>query len=288
MELSDLHIFRTVVRTGGVIRAAEHLHRVQSNITTRIKMLEEDLGVALFLREGKRMQLSAAGKTLLDYAERLLSLADEARAALKDDTPHGILRLGSMESTAAARLPGPISKFHKSCPEVTLELHTGDPRLLTEKVIAGELDAALVAEPVVDPRLATLIAFEEELVVVAAAGHATMKSAKDTLKKTMLAFHHGCPHRKRLEDWFERSGVIPDRVVELGSYHAILGCAMAGMGVALMPRSVLNTYTERSKLSIHELSAKFRKSRTLLIWRKEAQQANVAAFAEVLRGKQVG
>lgn len=285
MELSDLHIFRTVVRTGGVIRAAEHLHRVQSNVTTRIKMLEDDVGVALFLREGKRLQLSAAGKTLLDYAERLLSLADEARAALRDDTPHGILRLGSMESTAAARLPGPLNKFHKFCPEVTLELHTGDPRLLTEKVISGELDAALVAEPVVDPRLATLAVFEEEMVIVAAAGHTAMASAKDAAKKTMLAFHHGCPHRKRLEDWFGRSGVIPDRVVELGSYHAILGCAMAGMGVALMPRSVLNTYTERSKLSVHELSAKYRKSKTLLVWRKDSLQGNVAAFAEVLRNK---
>ncbi len=285
MELSDLHIFRTVVHSGGIIRAAEHLHRVQSNVTTRIKSLEADLGIVLFIREGKRMQLSAAGKILLDYADRLLSLADEARTALQDKTPSGILRLGSMESTAAARLPGPLSKFHKSCPEVTLELHTGDPRLLTEQVLLGKLDAALVAEPVVDPRLVTLVAFEEELVIVAVAGHAEISSAKDTAKKTMLAFHHGCPHRKRLEDWFDRSGVIPDRVVELGSYHAILGCAMAGMGVALMPRSVLNTYTERSKLSIHELSPKFRKSRTLLVWRKENPQASVAAFAEILRSK---
>ncbi len=285
MELSDLHIFRTVVRTGGVIRAAEHLHRVQSSITTRVKILEEDLGSALFLREGKRMQLSAAGKILLDYADRLLSLADEARAALQDGGPRGILRLGAMESTAAARLPGPLSKFHKSCPEVSLELRTGDPRLLTEQVIAGELDAALVAEPVADPRLATLAVFEEELVIVAVAGHAAMSSAKDASKKTMLAFHPGCPHRKRLEDWFKRSGVVPDRIVELGSYHAILGCTMAGMGVALMPRSVLDTYTERSRLSIHELGARFRKSRTLLVWRKDAPQANVAAFAEILRRK---
>lgn len=286
MELSDLHIFRTVVRAGGVIRAAEQLHRVQSSITARVKALEEDMGVALFLREGRRLQLTAAGKILLDYADRLLSLADEARAALQDGSPRGVLRLGSMESTAAARLPALLSRFHERCPEVTLELRTGDPRLLTEQVIAGELDAALVAEPAVDPRLTTLAAFEEELVIVAAHDHVAISSAKDAQKRTMLAFHHGCPHRKRLEDWFDRGGVIPDRVVELGSYHAILGCAMAGMGIALMPRSVLDTYTERSRLSIHELGGKFRKSRTLLVWRKDAPQANVAAFAEMLRGKQ--
>lgn len=283
MELSDLHIFRTVVRTGGVIRAAEYLHRVPSNITTRIRMLEEDLGVALFLRQGKRMQLSSAGTVLLDYANRLLSLAEEARAALADDGPSGVFRLGSMESTAAARLPGPISRFHALFPDVTLELHTGDPRLLTQRLIGGELDAVLVAAPVLDARLATLLAFEEELVIVAKAGHATIKSAKDVSKKTMLAFHHGCPHRKRLEDWFQRGGVVPDRVVELGSYHALLSCAIAGMGVALMPRSVLHTYTERCRLSVHGLSTKFRTSQTLLAWRKEEQPANVAAFAAMLR-----
>jgi DNA-binding transcriptional LysR family regulator len=286
MEISDLQIFRTVVHKGGVIRAAEHLHRVQSNVTTRIKTLEEDLGVSLFLRERRRLQLTPAGKILLDYADRILSLADEARTALQNNNgPRGVLRLGAMESTAAARLPNPITKFHRSFPEVALELHTGDPRLLIAQLMAGELDAALVAEPVADPRLATLIAFEEELVIVATAGHVGMTSAKDAVKKTMLAFHHGCPHRKRLEDWFERSGVIPDRIVELGSYHAILGCAIAGMGLALMPRSVLETYTERGKLSIHELSPKFRKSRTLLVWRKDLPQANVVAFSEILRRK---
>lgn len=283
MELSDLHVFRTVVRTGGVIRAAEQLHRVPSNVTTRIRKLEEDLGVALFLREGKRMQLSSAGAVLLDYANRLLALADQARAALADDRPAGVLRLGSMESTAAARLPGPIGRFHLSCPEVTLELHTGDPRLLTERLLGGELDAALVAEPVQDTRLATLVAFEEELVIVAMAGHAPIRSARDVARNTMLAFHHGCPHRKRLEQWFQRGGVVPDRVVELGSYHALLSCVIAGMGIALMPRSVLDTYTERAGLSVHELNARFRSSRTLLVWRSEAQPANVAAFAAVLR-----
>jgi DNA-binding transcriptional LysR family regulator len=285
MDLSDLHIFRAVARTGGIIRAAEHLHRVPSNVTTRIKSLEADLGAALFLREGRRLRLSAAGKILLDYADRLLSLAEEARSSVQDGPPRGTLRLGSMESTAAARLPGPLSRFHQACPEVMLELHTGDPRLLVEQVLTAELDAALVAEPVADPRLATLTAFEEELIIVAMAGHPPMTSAKDAAKKTMLAFHQGCPHRKRLESWFAGSGVVPDRVVELGSYHAILGCAIAGMGVALMPRSVLNTYTERARLSVHELSARLRKSRTLLVWRKDTPQANVMALADILRDK---
>src|SRR5688500_17273425 len=94
LETSDLNVFLTVVRAGGVTRAAERLHRVQSNVTTRIRKLEDDLGVALFLREGKRLQLTPEGKRLVPYAERLLALAEEARDALHEARPRGVLRLG--------------------------------------------------------------------------------------------------------------------------------------------------------------------------------------------------
>lgn len=282
MELSDLHVFRMVVRAGGINRAAERLHRVQSSVTTRVKKLEEDLGVDLFLREGKRLQLSPHGATLLDYADRLLDLAEEAREALQGNRPRGRLRLGTMESTAATRLPGPLVEFHGRYPEVTVELSTSDPQTLMARVLAGELDAALVAEPVVDDRLATLPAFEEQLVIIADAKHPPIATARDVVRRTLLAFHAGCPYRERLEDWFARSRVLPERVVEMPSFHALLGCAVAGMGVALMPKSVLDTYTERSRLSIHPLDGEFRTARTLLAWRKNAPQAKVSALAQVL------
>jgi DNA-binding transcriptional LysR family regulator len=282
MDFSDLHIFRTVAEAGGIIRAAEQLHRVQSNVTTRIKQLERDLGTTLFLREGRRMRLSPAGKILLEYANRLFALATEARSAIQGCAPGGTLRLGAMESTAAARLPAPLGRFHDRFPDVSIELHTGNPRHLLEQVFAGELDAALVAEPVSDPRLEVLPVFDEDLVIVAGNSHPPISAPRHVMKRTLLAFHHGCPYRKRLEDWFERGGVTPERIIEVASYHAILGCTMAGMGVALMPRSVLETYTELAHLSVHPLSPKFRKARTLLVWRKKAPQANIAAFASIL------
>ena len=76
MDLADLHIFRSVVQAGGVTRAAERLNRVQSNVTTRVRQLEAELGVELFIREGKRLHLSPAGQLLLDYADRLLEDLD--------------------------------------------------------------------------------------------------------------------------------------------------------------------------------------------------------------------
>src|ERR1700682_4731748 len=103
MDLGDLHIFRSVVQAGGITRAAEKLNRVQSNVTTRVHQLEADLGVQLFIREGKKLHL--------DYADRLLDLAQEAREAVHDAKPRGLLRLGTMESTAAMRLPVPMNEY---------------------------------------------------------------------------------------------------------------------------------------------------------------------------------
>src|ERR1700752_3489296 len=94
MDLADLQIFRSVVHAGGITRATEQLHRVQSNGTTRVRQLEAELGVDLFIREGKRLHPSPAGHLLLDYADRLLDLAQEAREALHDDMPRGLWRLG--------------------------------------------------------------------------------------------------------------------------------------------------------------------------------------------------
>ncbi len=87
---------------------------------------------------------------LLDYAQRLLALADEAREAVRDGSPRGALVLGAMESTSAVRLPGPLSDFVRLYPEVKLALKTGNPQQLAAAVLAGTIDAALVTGPIVD------------------------------------------------------------------------------------------------------------------------------------------
>src|SRR5438874_13232079 len=147
MDLADLQIFRSVVHAGGITRAAEQLHRVQSNVTTRVRQLEAELGVDLFVREGKRLHLSSAGKLLLDYADRLIDLAQEAREAVHDAKPRGLLRLGTGESTAAMRLPVPMNEYLARYPDVTLELRTGNTKQLAAAVLSCVLDAALASEP---------------------------------------------------------------------------------------------------------------------------------------------
>lgn len=283
MELSDLAIFRAVVEAGGVTRAAERLHRVQSNITTRIRQLEEKLGTPLFIREGKRLHLSPAGQVLLDYAQRLLALADEARDAVRDGSPRGALVLGAMESTSAVRLPGPLSDFVRLYPEVKLALKTGNPQQLAAAVLAGTMDAALVTGPIVDGPFEREPVFSEELVIVASAGHAAITSAGAQPPRSIVAFEQGCPHRARLEQWYAGKNSMPVQTIEITSYHAMLGCVVVGMGISLVPLSVLATFPERARLSVHALPPGSDSAQTELIWRKGAMSPKIRALVEVLK-----
>lgn len=282
MDLDDLRIFRAVVSEGGITRAALRLHRVQSNVTTRIQQLESELGVQLFLREGRRLELSASGQVLLDYAGRLLDLAEEARAAVTSGQPRGRLRLGSMESTAAARLPARLAEFHARYPAVQLELRTAPTAPLLQDLHEGRLDCALVCGPVDDPRLASLPVFEEELVVVAPAPHPPIRSARDVRTRTLLTFAPGCAYRLRLEAWLAADGVVPERVVELSSYHAMLGCVASGMGIAMIPKSLLALQADQASMSQHPLPGRFSRATVVLAYRQGVVNPAVDALSAIL------
>jgi DNA-binding transcriptional LysR family regulator len=282
MDLADLQIFRSVVQEGGVTRAAEKLHRVQSNVTTRVRQLEADLGVQLFIREGKRLHLSPEGKVLLDYADRLLDLAQEAREALHDAEPRGPLRLGAMESTAAMRLPVPMNEYLRRYPKVSLELRAGNTKELATAVLSGELDVALMAEPFADAPFEALPIYDEELVIVAPVGHPPIKSPRDARPQAILAFEAGCSYRQRLEAWFAHHGDMPDRIVEISSYHAMLGCVVAGMGISVLPRNVLTTFPDAKLVSVHPLPEGLDRVQTVLVWRKGTLSPKVRALREML------
>ncbi|MFA3918738.1 LysR family transcriptional regulator [Ruegeria hyattellae] len=281
MDLQELRIFVAVVQEGGITKAALRLNRVQSNVTTRVRQLEDRLQVTLFHREGKKLILSDAGRTLYDYAQRLLALANEAEAALQEDEPRGLFRLGSMESTAAVRLPEPLSIFSQKYPKVILEMRTGNPVLLAKALLAGEIDAALVAEPVAEAKFDSIVAFEEEPVIVTAQNHPPIGDDED-VPATVLVFENGCPHRRRLEEWYAERKEVPRRTIELGSYHAMLGCVLTGMGAALVPRSVISTFPESKRLQIHRLPKARQKLRTYMIWPKGLCSPKVAALKRIL------
>ena len=270
MDLDDLHIFRCVVREGGITRAASLLHRVPSNVTTRIKQFEERLGVTLFRRQGRTLALTEAGRTLLGHAERLLQMADLAEQELRSGVVRGVLRLGSLESAAGARLPPILSAFHAQYPDVSLELQTGTTRALLRLMERFEVEAAFVSEPFERGSLSSIPAFEEELVLITAKGASAIRCGVDLRGRTLVAFPHGCSYRQRLIEWLNEQGASPERVLELSSYHAIVACVAAGTGAAIVPAEVLDHAVLSTAVERHPLPARLRLNRTHLVWSGEA------------------
>jgi DNA-binding transcriptional LysR family regulator len=284
IDLTALEIFKAVAEQGGITKAAIRLHRVPSNVTTRVKQLEERLGTKLFLRGNRRLVLSAEGKRLLGYADRLLQLSSEAEAALRNGVPAGAFQIGALESTAATRLPPILSRYHRSYPEVRLELVTGTTGALIAKVMKHEVEAAFVAEPFTADDLEGDPVFCEELVLISPKSFRKIKTPSDIGRTTLIAFATGCAYRRRLEAWLGGAKVVPERVMEFSSYHAIVACVAAGAGIAIVPRSVIRVSVAASGVATHALPSAVSKARTFFVWRQGHQSIALDAMrAEVGR-----
>jgi len=282
VEISDLQVFKQVAESGGITHAAKVLNRVPSNVTARIQKLEEELEQPLFIREKNRLYISTAGQQLLNYADQILTLANQAKQSLQGDIPFGSLRIGYMDAVAATRVVRPLKQFHEQFPEVTLNVKSAPTGLLIEQVIAGELDLALVADPASDSRLGMKAVFHEELVVVSSSQHKPIHTPQDLkTNPTVLGFNHKCAYRNRLTQWLKEGECIAN-VIEINSYHAMLSCVAAGMGIAMVPKALLNDYPFMDSIQCHQLPKKWSDSTTALIWRNELETPAMRAFGQLL------
>lgn len=267
MNFADLQIFKTVVEEGGIVKAAQKLHRVPSNITTRIKQLETAMGIPLFHRSRQRLHLSPSGELLLGYAARLIDLSEEARHVVSGNAPQGLLKLGALESTTASRLPAVLAEFHRRYPDVRLELTTGTNDALVNAVTERRLDAAFIAEPPSSRTLAHLPVFRERLMVISSLDNEPIKTARDADGQSLIAFPEGCAYRRVLQRWLRRDSLSTSRVLDLSSYHAIVACVAAGAGIALMPEAVLDAMP-LTRVRRNQIPRAQSEIVTPLIWRK--------------------
>ena len=204
---------------------------MQSKVTARVQALEEEIGVALFERHSRGVTLTAAGKRLLPFAERLASITKEAILAARDDgVPKGPLAIDSMETTAAARLPPMLAGFHQDYPLVDLSLQTAPTAALVQSVLDGRLDGAFVAGPIEHPDLVATRAFSEELVLITASrwkSFSALQQAKRATGLTIPVFRTGCTYRQKLEQILNEMGWPCGSRLEMGTLVGIIGCVAA-------------------------------------------------------------
>jgi len=282
MDAGDLRVFEAVARLGGMNRAAVELNTVQSNVTSRIRLLEEQVGVPLFRRHSRGVVLTNAGERLLPYAMKVSRILKEAKRAVEDDgSPKGQLRIGSLETTAAYRLSPLISRYGTSYPAVDLSLKTATNLTLIEDVLNHELDGAFVCGPLDHPELEHTVVFNEELVIATAPGRSKFSSVAENGGLKILVKGPGCAYRERLEEMLIRRGINISRI-EFGTLDAIVGCVAAGLGETLLPQSVLAPAVRDKRVEIHRLPAVEARVETLFIRRRDAFISSaLAAFLEI-------
>lgn len=284
MDLQALRFFQSVAELGSISKAARELNYAQSNLTFKIQQLETDLNTTLFYRHNKGTTLTDKGKVLLSYSEEVFQLLDEIKEMISDDqTPKGPLVIGSMETTAAVRLPALLSKFHREYPAVDLTLRTGPTEQNVQDVLRYELDGAFVAGPIEHPELTYKTVFEEELVLVTDVFQQSLSSLEEIQNRTILVFRNGCSYRARLEEWLQHEGVIPKKIMEFGTLDGIIGCVSAGLGISLLPRSVVSKNVEEGLIIEHSIPEQFGKVKTIFVYRKDKYMStSLEKFTEML------
>ena len=271
MDSAELRVFEAVARTGGMKRAADELHTVQSNVTARVKALEDELGCMLFERHSRGVALTHSGQRLLPYARRVAwLLADAKRAARDEGTPGGPLTIGSLETTAALRLSPLLASYAAACPEVDIALRPGTTAELIEAVLERKLEGAFVCGPVAHPSLTERILFQEELAILAAPGIVSIEAATQGGIARIVVLRSGCSYRQRLEELLAHRGIAVPRVMEFGTLEAIFGCVAAGLGISLLPRALIGPVWQAGRVSLHTLPSGESQVSTVFIHRREA------------------
>ena len=271
MDSADLRIFESVARLSGMSRAAAELNTVQSNVTARIRLLEEQLGTPLFERHSRGVSLTAAGRRLLPYAEQIGSLIKEAVRVVKDDhTPQGPLVVGSLETTAAIHLSPLLASYVGKWPRVDLVLRTGTTWELVDQVVSRTLEGAFVCGPIDHPDLTAETIFEEELVVLTSPNVTQLAWLPGLADVRIVVLRASCSYRQRLEELLEQRGITGLRRLEFGTLEAVIGCVAAGLGVTLLPRRMIGAHWMEGKVAIHELPREQSRVETQFIRRRDS------------------
>lgn len=237
MELRHLRTFRVVARTLNFTRAAGELHYAQSSVTEQIQALEAELGAKLFER-GRRLRLTAAGERLVGYADQVLDLVEEAKAAVDDERgePDGELVIGALETLCTHWVPPVLGAYRTRWPRVRLSVREGGRGELYQGLRGSEMDVCFTFGPAPDD-LASEKLGEAPLVVLVQPGHALAGKgearAEDLKGVGFLATPKGCGFREMLD---RLDGPVVE--TEVGSLAALGRCVAAGMGCGLVPAMV--------------------------------------------------
>jgi len=257
MDLHQLRVFHAAVTTGGFTRAGEDLHLSQSTVSQHIKLLEDELGCPLFLRVGKRVQVTEAGKVLLPYAERIFRDLKNAEMAVREMNAlrRGTVRLGVGPTTLTYRLPPVLADYKRRFPEIELIILAGTTEFLLQALRAQRLDLAVVmAAAGPQPGLTLTPLGREEVVFVVSRDHPLARrrtvEPADLAPLRFILYGKNTVMQKFVEHYFELLGIRPNIIMEVENNEAIKSLVRAGLGCSLLPLCAVEQEPPESQLHI--------------------------------------
>lgn len=279
-----LKTFLAVARTRNVTRAGQEVNLAQSSVSDQIQALEAELGDSLFTRSRQGLDLTPAGETLKPYAEELLALADDARAAV-DATragPAGGLSIGALETIASARLAGWLAGFRAVHADIDIKLKIAGSSELLRRLGDGEIDVAFCFERppeledagAPDQRLARRVVAVEPLALIAPPGDNRADVDLAVLaERHFVATETGCVYRAMVDKAFAEAGLgKPNLAAEAGSIDAIAGLVAAGAGFGLVPRLAVAAAIDRGEVAELAWPGPVRSADIVMIWRRRRVQ----------------
>lgn len=268
MDLQQLRYFLAVAETGNLTRAARKLHTVQSNVTTKIKKLEHELGHALFERSKKGMALTERGDLLLDHAKQILQIqVDIYKLMSSDIVPSGMLSVACLDTFIRLFLSKTIPKFVQLYPGVELALQTGFNSELFAMLEDGSADLIGVVGGQRFAAYETVFTRKEKLVL--------LSSDKDTSDQPLLILGDDCFFGQTLCEYFAHRRTT----LKIASIESIIASVAAGIGITLLPQSLLQANTCKTLM---RKPLRLKCEYALLRKKKYPQRSAEKAFIELL------
>jgi DNA-binding transcriptional LysR family regulator len=255
MDLQRLQTFRTVATLMNFNQAAEVLHYSQSTVSAQIKTLENEIGILLFKRIGKSVQLTEAGAKMLVYADKLLAIKDEAVAEVTGrNMVSGLLTIRMPQTVAAHYLPGILCDYQPRFPGMRLDITSCAMHSLEHELRIGTVDLAfLFADTIGAKNLTGELLRIEPLAIVTHPSHplAALKSAgfKDLEGQVLLMPKSDCGYRMVFEQALATERVTPATIIEMNSVEAIIKTIKAGIGVTIIPELAIRTDLEKGEIA---------------------------------------
>jgi len=292
MEVRQLQIFRTLAEELNFTRTAEKVHTVQSNVTAQIKALEEELGIPLFDRLGRRVTLTDAGRNFLPFASQALAAMDQGQRAIETGAePSGPLRIGAPESVLTYRLPQVLHAFRRHFPHVELIFSPYIGTTFALELEAGKLDMAItMADSMPSANVKSIRLRTEQVLLLADPTHplASMRKVKpsDLAGQNLLLTEAGCSYRKKLDRILALANIRPGNITEFSSVEAIRECISLGMGLGLLPAIVVARELRQHHLKALNWAGPSLDIAASIIWHKDKWiSPAMAAFMKVVKEK---